>query len=103
MTAIPFGSRDDDAHDALQVWRCDACHCFHLLSWQTLLTLTPEEFTGFAHEVADCYCVQMLPGGISIEHLLEQKTLAHEDAHCPPRRARQDGVLYSLRSKDINA
>lgn len=58
MTAITYRTNQDQGSTP-QVWRCDDCHCFHLLAGQTLLTFSPEEFAAFTHEVTECYCVQL--------------------------------------------
>jgi hypothetical protein len=61
MTAITFRTKQHDPDSTPRVWRCDDCHCFHLLARETLLTFTPEEFAAFTQEVAECYCVQPQP------------------------------------------
>lgn len=73
MTAITYRTENNGGHTSAQVWRCEDCHCFHLLAGQTLLTFTPREFASFTEEVAACYCVQM-----PVSKDLETGLLQHE-------------------------
>ncbi|MET0648185.1 MAG: hypothetical protein ABW208_16335 [Pyrinomonadaceae bacterium] len=64
MTVITDRVAERGEGEALRVWRCASCRCFHLRAGEVLLTLTPEEFAEFTREVTDCYCVQMLPAEV---------------------------------------
>jgi hypothetical protein len=57
LTVITYQNRNGSA--ATEVWRCEECHCFHLLAGQTLLTFTPQEFATLTQDLAECDCVQM--------------------------------------------
>lgn len=59
MTVITYRTQNNRGSSGTQVWRCEDCHCFHLLAGQTLLTFTPQEFATFTEDVAECYCVQI--------------------------------------------
>ena len=65
MTAIFEQDHGAGMNVESQVWRCATCQCFHLRTGKVLLTFTPAEFDSFIQGVVDCYCGEIMRGGMN--------------------------------------